>query len=142
MKVEEYERHFTKMMRYAPGDTNTEEKKQFWFHRGLHHGIRQMVAGCEFPTLCNMVNRCITIERERLGREDHQRTKRKFEDQPNDRNVQNSRNTSHFPPRNSFCSDFNRSNENFGEGNHKYPSNRSYGGQTQGEASYPRQPPT
>ena len=40
MKVEEYERHFMKMMKYAPDDTNTEEKKQFWFHRGLHHGIR------------------------------------------------------------------------------------------------------
>jgi len=37
MKVEEYERHFMKMMRYAPDDTNTEEKKQFWFHCGLHH---------------------------------------------------------------------------------------------------------
>ena len=31
MKVEEYERHFMKMMRYAPDDTNTDEKKQFWF---------------------------------------------------------------------------------------------------------------
>ena len=34
MKVEEYERHFMKMMRYAPDDTNTDEKKQFWFQRG------------------------------------------------------------------------------------------------------------
>ena len=100
MKMEEYECHFTKMMRYAPDDTNTEEKKQFWFHRSLHHGIRQMVAGCEFPTLRNMVNRCIAIERERLGWEDHQRTKRKFENQSCDWN------TSHFPPRNSFRSGF------------------------------------
>jgi hypothetical protein len=29
MKVQEYERHFTKMMRYAPEDVNTDEKKQF-----------------------------------------------------------------------------------------------------------------
>jgi hypothetical protein len=29
MWVEEYERHFTKMMRYVADDTNTEEKKQF-----------------------------------------------------------------------------------------------------------------
>lgn len=29
MRVEEYERHFTKMMRYALDDTNTDEKKQF-----------------------------------------------------------------------------------------------------------------
>jgi hypothetical protein len=31
MRVEEYERHFMKMMRYAPDDTNTDQKKQFWF---------------------------------------------------------------------------------------------------------------
>jgi hypothetical protein len=29
MRVEEYERHFMKMMRYAPDDTNTDQKKQF-----------------------------------------------------------------------------------------------------------------
>jgi hypothetical protein len=31
MRVEEYERHFIKMMRYAPDDTNIDQKKQFWF---------------------------------------------------------------------------------------------------------------
>jgi hypothetical protein len=31
MRVEEYEHHFVKMMRYAPDDTNTDQKKQFWF---------------------------------------------------------------------------------------------------------------
>jgi hypothetical protein len=29
MRVEEYERHFMKIMRYAPEDTNTDQKKQF-----------------------------------------------------------------------------------------------------------------
>jgi hypothetical protein len=29
MRVEEYEHHFMKMMRYAPEDTNLEQKKQF-----------------------------------------------------------------------------------------------------------------
>jgi hypothetical protein len=29
MRVEEYERHFMKMMRYAPEDTNLEQKKRF-----------------------------------------------------------------------------------------------------------------
>jgi hypothetical protein len=29
MRVEEYERHFMKMKRYAPDDTNTDQKKQF-----------------------------------------------------------------------------------------------------------------
>ena len=67
MKVEEYEHHFTKMMRYALDDTNIEEKKRFWFHHGLHHGIHQMVARCVFPKLRHMVNYCIAIEMERLG---------------------------------------------------------------------------
>jgi hypothetical protein len=29
MRVEEFERHFMKVMRYAPEDTNTDQKKQF-----------------------------------------------------------------------------------------------------------------
>jgi hypothetical protein len=40
MRVEEYERHFMKMMRYAPEDTILERKKQFWFLRGHHRGLR------------------------------------------------------------------------------------------------------
>jgi hypothetical protein len=31
MRVEEYERHFMKMLQYAPDNTNTDQKKQFWF---------------------------------------------------------------------------------------------------------------
>jgi hypothetical protein len=31
MRVEKYECHFMKMMRYTPDDTNTDQKKQFWF---------------------------------------------------------------------------------------------------------------
>jgi hypothetical protein len=65
MRVEEYERHFTKMMRYTADDTNTKEKKQFWFLRGLHHGIRQIVTGCDYPSLCSLVNRAIAVECER-----------------------------------------------------------------------------
>jgi hypothetical protein len=68
MRVEEYECHFTKMMRYAADDTNTREKKQFWFLRGLHHVIRQIVTGCDYPSLCSLVNRAIAVGREnRLG---------------------------------------------------------------------------
>jgi hypothetical protein len=45
MREEEYERHIMKMMRYAPKDTNTDQKKQFWFLRGLHHGLHQGLKG-------------------------------------------------------------------------------------------------
>ena len=67
MRVEEYECHFTKMMRYAPDDVNTDEKKQFWFHRDMHHGIRQIVSGSDHPSFRHMVNRAIAVEKERLG---------------------------------------------------------------------------
>jgi hypothetical protein len=40
MRVEEYKCHFMKMMRYTPDDTNTDQKKKFWFLRGLHNGLR------------------------------------------------------------------------------------------------------
>jgi hypothetical protein len=93
MRVEEYECHFTKMMRYAPDDTNTEEKKQFWFLRGLHHGIRQIVMGCEYPSFRSLVNCAITVERERIGLEDRQRNKkRKADHQVRDRPFQKARN--------------------------------------------------
>jgi hypothetical protein len=31
MRVEEYERHFMNMTRYVLKDTNTDQKKRFWF---------------------------------------------------------------------------------------------------------------
>jgi len=71
-----------KIMRYTPDDTNTDEKKQFWFQHGLHHRIRQLVARCEFPTLRHLVNRCIAAEKERLTWEDRQRNKKRRADQP------------------------------------------------------------
>jgi hypothetical protein len=81
------------------------------------------------------VNPYIAIDKARLGWEDQQRAKKKFESQPRDRNA------SHFPPRNNFRSGFNQPNASYGEGNHQYTSNRSYGGQNQVEASYPHQQP-
>jgi hypothetical protein len=105
MRVEEYECHFTKMMRYAPDDTNTEEKKQFWFLRGLHHGIRQIVMGCEYPSFRSLVNCAITVERERIGLEDRQRNKkRKADHQVCDRPFQKARNAPPLPPRSGFHS--------------------------------------
>ena len=64
MKVHEYARYFTRMMRYAPDETNTEEKKQFWFHRGLNYEIRIILAGDEYSSLMSMVNRAIVVEKE------------------------------------------------------------------------------
>jgi hypothetical protein len=65
MRVEEYERHFMKMMWYAPDDTNTDQKKQFLFPRVLHHGRRQTLKASEHKSLRHLVHRAIAVEDER-----------------------------------------------------------------------------
>jgi hypothetical protein len=65
MRVEEYERHVMKMMRYAPENTNLERKKQFWFLRGLHHGRRRGPKAGEHNSLRHLVTRAITLKDER-----------------------------------------------------------------------------
>jgi hypothetical protein len=70
-RVKEYERHFVKMMCYAPEDTNLEQKKQFWFLRGLHRSLRQGLKASEHNSLRHLVIRAITLKDERRGREDH-----------------------------------------------------------------------
>jgi hypothetical protein len=142
MRVEEYERQFTKMMRYAADDTNTEEKKQFWFLRGLHHGMRQIVTGCEYPSLRSLVNHAIAVERERVGWEDRQRNKkRKADHQVRDRPFQKARNTPPLPPRSGFHSGPSQPSRNYGGGGNHYSGNKTYGGQNQGGGSYHRQQP-
>jgi translation initiation factor 2 beta subunit (eIF-2beta)/eIF-5 len=65
MRVKEYEHHFVKMMRYAPEDTNLEQKKQFWFLRDLHRGLRQGLKASEHNSLRHLVIRAIALEGER-----------------------------------------------------------------------------
>ncbi|WVZ84267.1 hypothetical protein U9M48_031318 [Paspalum notatum var. saurae] len=47
MKVQEYVNLFTKMMRHAPDDTRTNEKKQYWFlqvYRSLQHMMSKAIS--------------------------------------------------------------------------------------------------
>jgi hypothetical protein len=69
------------MMRYAPEDTNLEQKKQFWFLRGLHHGLRQGLKAGEHNSLCHLVIRAITLKDERRSREDRKKNRKKIGDQ-------------------------------------------------------------
>jgi hypothetical protein len=80
MRVEEYERHFMKMTRYAPEDT-FEQKKQFWFLRGLHHGLRQRLKASELKTLRHLVICTITLKDERRSHEDRKKNRKKIGDQ-------------------------------------------------------------
>jgi hypothetical protein len=59
-----------KMMQYAPNDTNTDQKKQFWFLRGLHHSLRQGPKASEHKSLHHLVNRATTVEDERRSHEE------------------------------------------------------------------------
>jgi hypothetical protein len=81
MRVEEYERHFMEMMRYAPEDTNLEQQKQFWFLRGLHHGLHQGLKASELKTLSHLVICAITLKDERRSREDRKKNRKKIGDQ-------------------------------------------------------------
>jgi hypothetical protein len=80
MRVEEYERHFMKMMRYAPEDTNLEQKKRFWFLRGLHRGLRQGLKASEHKTLRHLMNCAIALKDER-SHEDRKKNRKRIGDQ-------------------------------------------------------------
>jgi hypothetical protein len=81
MRVEEYECHFMKMMRYALEDTNLEQKKQFWFLRGLHHGLRQGLKAGEHNSLRHLVIRAIALKDDRRGHEDRMKNNKRMGDQ-------------------------------------------------------------
>jgi hypothetical protein len=80
-RVKEYERHFVKMMRYAPEDTNLEQKKQIWFLRSLHRGLRQGLKASEHKSLRHLMNCTIALEYERRSREDHIKNMERIGDQ-------------------------------------------------------------
>ncbi|CAO2177522.1 unnamed protein product [Urochloa humidicola] len=77
MTVQEYAQKFTRMMRYAPDQTDTKEKKQFWFHRGLKHEIKIILAGEEYPSYMRMVNRALAVVKEQIGKDESLTAKKK-----------------------------------------------------------------
>jgi hypothetical protein len=83
-----------------------------------------------------MVNRCIAIERERLGWEDCQCTKKRWADQQiHDHPFQRTRNAPPPLSRNNFRSGSNPPNQNFGGSNNQPSYNM---GPTQGGEGYNR----
>jgi hypothetical protein len=118
MRVEEYERHFMNMMRYAPEDTNLERKKQFWFLRGLHHGLRQGLKASELNSRRHLVIRAITLKDERRSREDHIKDMKKIGNRDHfDRSSQRPRDGPTNMTRGNFRSGINQYGSNFEGGN-------------------------
>jgi hypothetical protein len=79
-KVREYSTRFTRMMRYAPGETNTEKKKMYYFKMGLNSRLKVALLGHACRTLCKMVNKVLEMERDRLEVDAlHKEKKHRFE---------------------------------------------------------------
>ncbi|WVZ95786.1 hypothetical protein U9M48_041509 [Paspalum notatum var. saurae] len=80
MRVQEYVNLFIKMMRYAPDDTRTDEKKQYWFLQGLHPEIRVLLTVGVYRSLRHMMNKAIPIGKEVLDYNGGESSKRKRTD--------------------------------------------------------------
>jgi hypothetical protein len=117
MRIEEYEHHFMKMMRYAPDDTNTNQKKQFWFLRGLHHGLCQGLKASKHKSLCHLVNYTIAVEEERRGHEEHMKGMKRMGDRDHhDRSFQKPRSRQSNMSRGSYRPGNNQPGHRFGGG--------------------------
>jgi hypothetical protein len=129
MRVEEYERHLMKMMWYAPDDTNTDQKKQFWFLRGLHHGLRQVLKASEHKSLLHLVNRAIAVKDERRGHEERMRGKKRMGDRDQlDRSFQKPRSGQSNMLRGSYRPGHNQPGCGFGGGGRSpFPRGRNPG---------------
>jgi hypothetical protein len=127
MRVEEYKRHFMNMTRYVLKDTNTNQKKRFWFLRGLHHGLRQGLKASEHNSLRHLVIRAITLKDERRGREDHIKDMKRMGDRDHfDRSSQRPRDGPTNMMRGNFRSGTNQHGSNFGGGNNYYSRGGSF----------------
>ncbi|WVZ76005.1 hypothetical protein U9M48_024012 [Paspalum notatum var. saurae] len=80
MRVQEYVNLFIKMMRYAPDDTRTDEKKQYWFLQGLHPEIRVLLTAGVYRSLRHMINKAISVGKEVLDYDEGESSKRKRTD--------------------------------------------------------------
>jgi hypothetical protein len=104
-------------MRYAPEGTNLEQKKQFWFLRGLHHGRRRGPKAGEHNSLRHLVICAIALKDER-SQEDHIKDMKRMGDRDHfDRSSSRSRDGSSNMKRGDFHSWTNQQGSNFGGGN-------------------------
>jgi hypothetical protein len=53
-------------MRYAPGETDIEKKKMYYFKKGLNSRLKVALSGHACRTLRGMVNKVLEMERDRL----------------------------------------------------------------------------
>jgi hypothetical protein len=62
MTVNEYLNSFIQLLRYAPDDINTDEKKQYMFLNGLNDDIQFQLLNTDYADFQHMVDKAIVIE--------------------------------------------------------------------------------
>jgi hypothetical protein len=68
------------MMIYAPSETDIEKKKMYCFKKGLNSHLKVALSGHACSTLCEMVNKVLEMERDRLEADAlHKEKKHQFE---------------------------------------------------------------
>ena len=53
------------MMRYAPGETDSEKKKMYFFKKGLNTCLKVDLLGHTYYNLREMINKVLVMERDR-----------------------------------------------------------------------------
>ena len=79
--ISEYLTKFNNLARYAPDDTNTEEKKKDRFLQGMHQAIKTQLSVLQFQDFQAMINTALISEKEH--RTIYDSHKRKFEPRKN-----------------------------------------------------------
>ena len=75
MPVMEYLDKFTTLARYAPGETDTEEKKKERFLNGLHDEMQCTLVVLAFPDLESLANAAIMLENKRKAAYENRKRK-------------------------------------------------------------------
>jgi hypothetical protein len=65
MSVSECITRFTQLSCYAPGDMDTDEKKQDCFLNGLNNGLAYALEARDFKNFQGMVNKALVLENHR-----------------------------------------------------------------------------
>ena len=60
-----YANRFTRMMRYTPGETDSDKRKMYFFKKGLNTRLKVALSGHTCYTLWEMINKVLEIERDR-----------------------------------------------------------------------------
>ena len=75
--ISEYLTKFNNLSRYAPGDTDTDEKKKDRFLQGMHQTLKTQLSVLQLPDFQALINTALIAEKEHRSVYDNH--KRKFE---------------------------------------------------------------